>query len=83
MIFGAFCVVMGVHVFLMWPETCQKTLEEIEILFDGKVPAWRSSSIKSRFDEEVLEIEQRRRNEKGDLVPEHAEVPSGQEAPVA
>jgi hypothetical protein len=49
---------MGIHVFLMWPETCQKSLEEIELLFDGTVPAWRSASIKpeSRFDEEVEEL---------------------------
>ena len=40
----------------MWPETCQKSLEEVELLFDGTVPAWRSASIKSRFDDEVEEI---------------------------
>ena len=56
MIFGTFCVVMGIHVFFMWPETCQKSLEEIELLFDGTVPAWRSASVKSRFDEEVEEL---------------------------
>jgi hypothetical protein len=83
MIFGTFCVVMGIHVFLMWPETCQKSLEEIEILFDGKVPAWRSSTVKSRFDEEVLEIQRRREQnlkdiEKGD-VPKHGDIPLGRE----
>jgi nicotinic acid phosphoribosyltransferase len=57
MIFGTFCIVMGIHVFLMWLETCQKSLEEIELLFDGTVPAWRSASIKSRFDEEVEELQ--------------------------
>jgi hypothetical protein len=31
--------------------------EEIELLFDGTVPAWRSASIKSRFDEEVEELQ--------------------------
>jgi len=56
MIFGAFCTAMGIHVFLMWPETRQMSLEEIDILFDGKVPAWRSSTVKSRFDEEVEEL---------------------------
>ena len=63
MIFGSFCVAMGIHVFLMWPETRQKSLEEIDILFDGKVPAWKSSTVQSRFDQEVEEI-RRRRNEK-------------------
>jgi hypothetical protein len=63
MIFGTFCVVMGVHVFLMWPETRQMSLEEIEVLFDGSVPAWKSSGLRSRFDEEVEEI-RRRRGEK-------------------
>lgn len=56
MIFGTFCVTMGIHVFFMWPETCQKSLEEVELLFDGTVPAWRSASIKSRFDDEVEDI---------------------------
>ena len=50
----------------MWPETCQKSLEEIDILFDGSIPAWRSASVASRFDEEVAEIERRRREGKGD-----------------
>jgi hypothetical protein len=77
MIFGTFCVAMGIHVFLMWPETRQKSLEEIELLFDGKVPAWRSSEVKSRFDEEVAEL-QRQRNEKpydADLPNEDARAP--------
>jgi hypothetical protein len=65
MIFGSFCVAMGIHVFLMWPETCQKSLEEMELLFDGTVPAWRSSTVQSRFDQEVEEI-RRRRSVKGD-----------------
>jgi hypothetical protein len=65
MIFGSFCIAMGIHVFFMWPETCQKSLEEIELLFDGTVPAWRSASVKSRFDEEVAEM-QRRGNAKGE-----------------
>jgi hypothetical protein len=66
MIFGTFCVVMGIHVFFMWPETCQKSLEEIDILFDGSIPAWRSAKVSSRFDEEVAEIERRRREGKGE-----------------
>ena len=55
---------MGIHVFLMCPETCQKSLEEIELLFDGLIPAWRSASVKSKFDEEVAEIERRRKETK-------------------
>lgn len=43
-IFLVFCVVMTVHVFLMFPETKGKTLEEIGQMWDSKVPAWRSSS---------------------------------------
>jgi hypothetical protein len=78
MIFGSFCVVMGIHVFLMWPETCQKSLEEIEILFDGGVPAWRSSQVKSRFDEEVQEI-QRRRTQKGQEILQHPDAVRGTE----
>lgn len=43
-IFGVFCVVMMIHVFLLFPETKGKSLEEIDIMWDAKVPAWRTAN---------------------------------------
>ncbi|ANB14373.1 Snf3p [Sugiyamaella lignohabitans] len=47
-IFGVFCAVMIIHVFLMFPETKGKTLEEIDQIWADKVPAWRSASFVPR-----------------------------------
>lgn len=41
-IFGVFCICMSIHVFLLFPETKGKTLEEINMMWESKVPAWRS-----------------------------------------
>lgn len=42
-VFGTFCGAMTVHAFFMYPETRGKTLEEIDMIFQGGIPAWRSS----------------------------------------
>ncbi|KAK4245979.1 general substrate transporter [Corynascus novoguineensis] len=50
-IFAVFCAVMYLHVYFLFPETANKTLEEIEQIFDDKqpgaikylgIPAWRT-----------------------------------------
>ncbi|KAJ4288892.1 high affinity glucose transporter [Collariella sp. IMI 366227] len=38
LVFAVFCAAMHVHVFLLFPETANKTLEEVEVLFDDKQP---------------------------------------------
>ena len=43
-IFLVFCVVMTVHVYFMFPETKGKTLEEIEMMWNAKIPAWKTST---------------------------------------
>lgn len=53
-IFGVFCTVMTVHVFLTYPETAGKSLEEMDYLFESKVPAWRTKNVK-RFEDKVQE----------------------------
>lgn len=62
---------MGIQVFLMWPETRQMSLEEIDVLFDGKIPAWKSASLKSRFDEEVEALRRQRTEKPQDDLTQH------------
>lgn len=47
-IYGCFSAAMTVHVFFMFPETSNKTLEEIEQIWDSGVPAWKSASFVPR-----------------------------------
>ncbi|CCH59925.1 hypothetical protein TBLA_0C01100 [Henningerozyma blattae CBS 6284] len=42
-IFGVFCFVLIIHTFLMFPETNKKTLEEIDLMWDSHIPAWKST----------------------------------------
>lgn len=34
--FGTFCTVAAIHVFLLFPETCGKSLEEIDEVFNNQ-----------------------------------------------
>ncbi|CAK9683255.1 unnamed protein product [Candida parapsilosis] len=43
-IYGVFCLAMAIHVYLGFPETKGKRLEEVGQMWDEKVPAWRSAS---------------------------------------
>ncbi|KAI9045965.1 sugar porter family MFS transporter [Aspergillus affinis] len=52
-IFGVFCTVMTFHVFFMYPETSNRSLEEIDAMFDSNVSAWKSASAKDTFTAEV------------------------------
>ncbi|KAJ5889002.1 High-affinity glucose transporter [Penicillium taxi] len=71
-IFAVFCFVMTFHVFLMYPETAGRTLEEIDIVFDSNVKPWRTNLINDTFEEEV----EKHKNEKVLKVTEatHEEV---------
>ena len=44
---------MTFHIYLMYPETQGKTLEEIDILFDADIKPWKSSAVKSNFSTKV------------------------------
>ena len=59
-IFGVFCFAMTIHIFFFYPETKGMTLEEIDVLFDSKTPAWRSGSVKRDFGEKVEQAKQRK-----------------------
>lgn len=45
-IFACSCVATAIMVFLFYPETIGRTLEEIEQMWDSGVPAWKSASWK-------------------------------------
>uniref|UniRef100_A0A060SYD6 ARAD1A15246p n=1 Tax=Blastobotrys adeninivorans TaxID=409370 RepID=A0A060SYD6_BLAAD len=47
-IFSVFCFCMTVHVFFMFPETKGKTLEEIDQIWEAKIPAWRTANFEPR-----------------------------------
>lgn len=51
-IFGVFCTVMTIHIFFTYPETARKTLEEIDIVFDSKIPPWKTGKVQ----EHALEV---------------------------
>jgi hypothetical protein len=44
---------MAVHVFFFYPETAGKSLEEIDAVFESRIPAWRSNKVTGRFEERV------------------------------
>ncbi|CCJ30095.1 unnamed protein product [Pneumocystis jirovecii] len=52
-IFAVFSTIMAVHVYLMFPETCGRSLEEIEQIWKEKIPAWKTKPIKmSKYNDE-------------------------------
>lgn len=57
MIFGTFCFFMTIWVFLLYPETAGKSLEEIDYVFESKLPAWKSAG--GTFEDRVHEVEQK------------------------
>ncbi|KAJ4172230.1 hypothetical protein NW754_002421 [Fusarium falciforme] len=67
-VFGVLCVGAAGWFFLLYPETCGKTIEEIEIMFskDGPRP-WQTRKGESRLHKEVEAI-RNRKNQDGDGV---------------
>ncbi|ODV93559.1 hypothetical protein PACTADRAFT_51345 [Pachysolen tannophilus NRRL Y-2460] len=62
-IFGVFCVVMFFNVYFYCPETQGKTLEEIDKMWQDKVPAWKTKNyipelppVGETFDDKVSEL---------------------------
>jgi hypothetical protein len=63
-VFGVLCFAGGIHMFLQFPETGQKTLEEVEELFQkGAKPAWKTRVGQSHLDEKVAEIKEHKQEE--------------------
>ncbi|RLV93062.1 High-affinity glucose transporter [Spathaspora sp. JA1] len=73
-IYGVFCIVMGIHVLVGFPETRGKRLEEIGQMWDENVPAWRSGSwqphIPATSDAEIARKLSLEHKEEGDLMTE-------------
>jgi hypothetical protein len=54
-IFGIMCFLGAAQFFLTFPETGGKTLEEIELLFSGKIKPWNTKPGHSKLDEMINE----------------------------
>lgn len=63
---------MTFHIFFTYPETVRKSLEEIDAVFEQKIPAWRTAHI-GRFEDKVAEVK-RTGGIKADLGSDHNEV---------
>jgi hypothetical protein len=58
MIFATFNGCALIHMFFTAPETKGKTLEEMDVVFDSGLPAWKSVPKGSRLDQLQKEIEE-------------------------
>jgi len=59
-IFGVLCFAAAVQAFFTYPETCGKTIEEIEILFNkGGPKPWKTKPGDSRLDSEIQAVLER------------------------
>ncbi|KAL2270669.1 hypothetical protein VTJ83DRAFT_40 [Remersonia thermophila] len=72
-IFGVLCVAAAAWFWLLFPETCGKTLEEIELLFGKDAPhPWNTRKGESRLTAEIEAIAARKKKEEGEGVVEPA-----------
>lgn len=62
-IFGVLCFAAALQAYFTYPETCRKTLEEIEILFSkGGPKPWRTKPGESRLAAEIEAVIERKTN---------------------
>ncbi|KIW12253.1 hypothetical protein PV08_09529 [Exophiala spinifera] len=58
-VFGVLCFTAAIHMFLQYPETGQKTLEEVEELFQkGASAAWKTRVGHSHLDEKAAGLQE-------------------------
>jgi hypothetical protein len=56
-VFGTLCFAAAIQFWFTYPETCGKTIEEIEVLFSDDGPrAWRTKKGSERLHEEVAAV---------------------------
>ncbi|ORY66399.1 general substrate transporter [Pseudomassariella vexata] len=73
-IFGVLCIAAAAQAFLTYPETCGKTIEEIEGLFAKGAPyAWTTKKGGSRLEEKIQHVAERKENGEYLVVPIHQE----------
>ncbi|CAI4217044.1 unnamed protein product [Parascedosporium putredinis] len=70
-IFGVLCIGAAAQAFLSYPETCGKTIEEVEELFgeDGPKP-WKTKKGESRLDAEIQAVIEKKNATEHDKAPE-------------
>ncbi|OQE39140.1 hypothetical protein PENCOP_c007G03414 [Penicillium coprophilum] len=67
-VFGTCCFAAAIHVFLLFPETCGKSLEEIDASFNNEsIWAFKAKSVPSRL---AVDIEQAKEDLEAGKVPE-------------
>lgn len=55
---------MTFHVYLLYPETAQRSLEEVDYIFDTKVKAWKSANVQAPAREQTEKTEEVTHEEK-------------------
>lgn len=57
MLFGGFCILGALQFWFTYPETCGKTIEEIEALFSSEGPhAWQTRKGSERLQHEIDDV---------------------------
>lgn len=57
MIFGTLCFCAAIQAYFTYPETCGKTLEEIELLFShGSMKPWKTKPGDSLLDARIADL---------------------------
>jgi hypothetical protein len=70
-VFGVLCIGAALQAWFTYPETCGKTIEEIELLFaKDAVPAWKTKKRGSRLEAEIQAVLERK--DRGEEI--HAEA---------
>ncbi|KAH7023138.1 general substrate transporter [Ilyonectria destructans] len=68
-VFGVLCLAAAVQAWFTYPETCGKTIEEVEELFrKGAMPAWKTKKGGSRLEAEVAAVQEAKDKGKMDLI---------------
>jgi hypothetical protein len=82
-VFGAMCVLGAIQFYFTYPETCNKTLEEIEVMFshDGPKP-WHTKPGHSRLDA-LVEQAREKHSTMNDIVRKSRSVDHGSHVEVA
>lgn len=64
-VFGTFCTVAAIHVFLLFPETCGKSLEEIDEIFSNhSIWAFKTEHVPSRLAADIEQAKEDLTNDK-------------------